>query len=171
MIQATLDPSVRRIEYHPMIVIDDRAIGTEAIVVDRDDGKYVIDFVDARPPQDPQGEGVLQIGFDRCCSGIIAVTAADMGREPLLSAAREVWHYADVSLHAGDRAQVLEALDEEGPLPLRALHGLVATRRDPVHIVYALACEGSLAIDLRAGLDGRTIVRGATFGLNRRYGT
>jgi hypothetical protein len=171
MIQATLDAGVRRIDYHPVVALDDRVIRTETVAVERDDGRYVIDFVDARPLDDPQAEGLLQLGFELGCSGILAVTAADMAREPILSAAREVWHYSGVTLHAGDRAQVLEALDEEGPVPLRALQGLVCTRRDPVHVVYALACEGSVAIDLQAGLDGRTIVRGATFGLSRRCAT
>lgn len=172
MIQATLDPGVRRIEYHPMVALDDRAIKADAIVLDRDDGRYAIDFVDARPPEDPRGEGLLQIGFDRDCSGIIAVTAADVGREPRLSAARQVWFHAGMTVTADDRAEVLGAIDREGPVPLRSLHALAATRRDAAQVVYALACEGSVSIDLRAGLDGRAIVRAGSLGLGAlRYGT
>jgi hypothetical protein len=172
MIQSTLDAGVRRIEYHPMVTLDDRAIATDAIVLDRDDGRYAIDFVDARPPEDPSGEGLLQIGFERDCSGIIAVTAADVGREPRLSAARQVWFHAGMTVTADDRAEVLGALDREGPLPLRSLRALAATRRDAAQVVYALACEGSVSIDLRAGLDGRAIVRGGSLGLGAlRYGT
>lgn len=172
MIQSTLDAGVRAIEYHPMVVLDDHAIRTDAIVVDRDDGRFVIDFVDARPLEDRRAEGLLQVGFEQRCSGIIAVTAADIGREPLLSAARQVWFHASMTVTADDRAQILDAIDREGPVPLRALHGLVATRRDPAQVVYAMACEGSVAIDLRAGLDGRAIVRGGSLGLGGlRYGT
>lgn len=171
MIQNTLDAGVRRIDYHPVVALDDRVIRTDTISIERDDGRYVIDFVDARPQDDRGTHGLVQLGFELGCAGILALTAADMVREPLLSAARQVWHYSDVSLSAGDRAQVLEALEDEGPVPLRALQGLVATRRDPAHVVYALACEGSVAIDLHGGLDGRTIVRGATFGLSRRCAT
>ncbi|WP_338835128.1 hypothetical protein [Bradyrhizobium septentrionale] len=171
MIQSTLDAGVRAIEYHPMVVLDDHVIRTDAIVLDRDDGRFAIDFVDARTPEDARAEGLLQIGFEQHCSGIIAVSAADVGREPRLSAARQVWVHAGMTVTSDDRAQILDALECEGPVPLRALHGLVATRRDAVQVVYALACEGSVSIDLRAGLDGRTIVRGGALGLGLRYGT
>lgn len=171
MIQTTLDAGVRRIDYEPSVVLDHRMVRTEAIVVDRDDGRYPVDFVDARPPEDPHGEGVLQLGFELGCSGILAVTAADVGREPLLSAAREVWRHSAIAVNACDRAQILEALEQEGPVPLRSMNGLVDTRRDPTEVVYALACEGSVAIDLSGGLHGRAIVRGGDVGLIRCYGT
>ncbi|WLB23967.1 hypothetical protein [Bradyrhizobium japonicum] len=172
LVQSTLDAGVRDIAYHPVVVLDDHAIRTDAIVVDRDDGRYAIDFVDARPPEDPRAEGLLQVGFEQRCSGMIAVTTADMGREPLLSAAREVWFHAGMTVTADDRAQVLHVLDCEGPIPLRSLQSLAVTRRDPAQVVYALACEGSVSIDLRAGLDGRAIVRGGSLGLGGlRYGT
>ncbi|MCK1298472.1 hypothetical protein IVB33_08240 [Bradyrhizobium sp. 24] len=172
MIQSTLDAGVRAIEYHPMVVLDDHVIRTDAIVLDRDDGRFAIDFVDARPPEDPRAEGLLHIGFEQRCSGIIAVTAADVGREPRLSAAREVWFHAGMTVTADDRAHVLDALDREGPVPMRSLQALAGTRRDPAQVVYALACEGSLSIDLRRGLEGRAIVRGGGLGLGGlRYGT
>ncbi|MGY3449164.1 hypothetical protein [Bradyrhizobium sp. USDA 4353] len=175
MIQSTLDPGVRHIEYHPIAVIDDHAVASETLVLARDDGRYAIDFVDARPPEDLHGQGLLQIGFEQGCSGIMEVTRSDIGREPRLSAARQVWRFNAVTITAGDRAQVLDALDQEGPLPLRALRGLTATRRDVTEVIYALATEGSLSIDLSAGLDGRTIVRAgvsyAPAGLCLRYGT
>lgn len=174
MIQATLDQGVRHIEYHPMATVDDHVVASETLILARDDGRYAIDFIDARPPEDPEGQGLLQIGFEQGCSGIIEVTAADIGREPHLSAARQVWRFNAVTITTGDRAQVLDALDQEGPLPLRALRGLTATRRDVTEVIFALACEGSLSIDLSAGLDGRTIVRaGVSYvpaGL-LRYGT
>lgn len=172
LIQSTLDAGVRAIEYHPMVVLDDHVIRTDAIVLDRDDGFFAIDFVDARPLEDPRAEGLLQVGFEQRCSGIMAVTAADVGLEPRLSAARQVWFHAGMTVTADDRAQVLDTLDREGPVPLRSLQALAATRRDPTQVVFALACEGSVSIDLRAGLDGRAIVRGGSLGLGGlRYGT
>jgi len=59
-IQSTFDAGVRRIDFRPTVALDDHVIPTEAIVVDRDDGRYAIDFVDARPEGDPLGEGLLQ---------------------------------------------------------------------------------------------------------------
>ncbi len=175
MIQSSLDAGVRRIDFHPTVLLDDHMIQTDTIVVDRDDGRFAVDFVDARPDGDPSGEGMLHLAFEERCTGILKVTAADVRREPLLSSAREVWRHAAMNINAGDRAQILDALDNEGPVPLRALHGLVATSRDAITVVYALACEGSTSIDLSAGLDGRTIVRpgimGTACGLHLRYGT
>jgi len=171
LIQSTLDAGVRRIAYHPTVVVDDRVVRTDAIVVHRDDGRFVVDFVDARIPEDTQGEGLMHLGFDLECTGILAVTTADILREPLLSAARGVWRHAWLPIAADDRKQVLDALETEGPIPIRALNGLVATRRDPRMVVYALACEGSVAMDLTLGLDGRTLVRGTGHGLCSRFGT
>lgn len=174
LIQATLDAGVRAIDYYPTVVIDDRVIRTDAIVLDRDDGRYVIDFVDARPETDPSGEGLLQLAFDQNCTGMMEIRSADVRREPRLSAARAVWQFADMTASTHDRAQVLDALDAEGPVPIRALDGLTSTGRSVVDVVYALACEGSVALDLTGGLDGRTIVRAgvaAVPGLRLRYGT
>jgi hypothetical protein len=176
MIQATLDAGVRRIDFHPMVALDDHMIQSETIVVDRDDGRYAIDFVDARPESDPLAEGLLQLAFEERCTGIMTVKASDVRSEPRLSAAREVWRHADVNINAGDRAQVLDALDHEGPVPLRSLDGLTTTSRNVTTVVYALACEGSVSIDLSAGLDGRAIVRlgipnVAAAGPRLRFGT
>ncbi|MDX3968264.1 MAG: hypothetical protein QHD01_16900 [Bradyrhizobium sp.] len=169
MIQSTLDPGVRRIDFHPAVALDDRPIRTDAIVLHRDDGRFVVDFVDARLPEDPQGEGLLQIAFRQECAGIFAITAPDVGREPRMSAAREVWRHSIIAVNSNDRAQVLDALDREGPVPLRAFDGLVATSRDCEEVVYAMACEGSVDIDLSAGLDdGRAIVSGGSLGLRCR---
>lgn len=159
MIQATLDAGVRRIDYHPSVALDGRAVRVDALVLQRDDGRFAVDFVDERPLEDPRGEGLLQLGFEWGCTGILAIAAADVRREPRCSAARAVWRFAAVNVSAGDRAQVLDALDREGPVPFRALDGLVATSRGVAEVVYALAAEGSVTLDLAGGLDGRSVVR------------
>ncbi|MET4149078.1 MULTISPECIES: hypothetical protein [unclassified Bradyrhizobium] len=158
MIQSTLDPGVRRIEYHPTSTLFDRLVRVDALVLDRDDGRFAVDFVDTRSAEDPDGEAVLQVGFDEHCSGLLAVGDADVRREPLFTSAREVWRHAGINIHAADRAQVLETLESEGPVPVRALKGLTDTSREVVQVIYALACEGSVALDLRSPLDDRAIV-------------
>lgn len=159
MIQATLDPGVRRIEYHPTAWASDRCVPVDALVLHRDDGRFAVDFVEARPAADPNGEALLQLGFEEKCSGLLAVTDSDVRRDPLFSSAREVWRHATININAADRSQIVDALETEGPVPLRALEGLVNTRRDTVEVVYALACEGSVILDLRAPLGDRAIVR------------
>jgi hypothetical protein len=159
LIQTTLDPGVRRIDYYPSTMVFDRVTRIDALVLHRDDGRFAVDFVDTFSPEDPQAEALLQLAFDKNCSGLLAISEADVRREPRCTSAREVWGYAAVRINAADRAQIVDALETEGPIPLRALGGLVDTSRDAVEVIYALACEGTVTLDLDAALDDRAIVR------------
>jgi hypothetical protein len=118
MIQATLDPGVRRIDYHPTTVVLDRVVGVDALILHRDDGRFAVDFVDTRSAEAPDGEALLQLAFDEKCSGLLAITEADVRREPLFTSAREVWRRAAVKINTADRAQIVDALEAEGPVPL-----------------------------------------------------
>jgi hypothetical protein len=159
LIQSTLDGGVSRIEYRPTISLPDRPVRIDAVILDRDDGRFAVDFVDTRPPEDPDAEGLLQLAFEQGCAGLIEVDEASIRCEPRFSSSREVWQYASLRVSASDREQIIETLENEGPIPLRALDGLVQTSRDVVDVVYALACEGSVVLDLRASLGDRAIVR------------
>lgn len=159
LIQATLDPGVRHIDYYPTTVVFDRVVRIDALVLDRDDGRFAVDFVDTHSLEDPDGEALLQLAFDKKYSGLLGVTEADVRREPRFASAREVWRHAEIKINAGDRSQIVDTLNAEGPIPLRALEGLVSTRRDAIEVVYALACEGIVTLDLCSPLDDRAIVR------------
>jgi hypothetical protein len=175
LIQATLDAGVRQIEYHSAIREDGRIVAVDGLIVDGDDGRHVIDFADLRPASDPFGENLMNLGFAEDSTGIMTVTEADIRQEPRLSAARRVWDYRRMVVHIDDRAQVIDALVNEGPVPLRALDNLVATYRNVEHVVYAMACAGEIEIDLRSPLDHRTIVclgmRSPSVRHIERYGT
>jgi hypothetical protein len=159
LIQSTLDPAVRHIEYHPTLRIDDSIQQIDALIIDSDFGRLAIDLVDARPTCDPATEGLMHLAFSEGCSGIQVVTEADVRREPRFSTAREVWRHRHVSVHTDDREAVLAVLDQEGPIPIRSLGGLIHTRRDIETVVYCLACDGSLSLDVAQGLDDRTVIR------------
>jgi hypothetical protein len=157
--QATLDPMIFAIDYQPTVVHADRVVAVNGIVLERCGGRYAADLVDARPPSDPQGEALLQVAFERGCAGIMEVTAADIRAEPRLSSAREVWSHGSVYIHGDDRARIVEALESEGPLEMAELERLADTRREVRAVVCALACEGSVELDLRFGLGPAATVR------------
>ncbi|MEY9881220.1 hypothetical protein [Bradyrhizobium sp. USDA 329] len=159
LIQATLDGDVRRIEYQNSVIIDERIVSADGIVVERFDGRYAVDLVEARPANDPSAEALMQLAFARKCHGIIELRAADVRAEPRCSAAREVWSHRTVRMHPDDRAEILETLESGGPVGLTQLVGSVGTRGEARALVYALACEGAIELDLRFGLAGDMIVR------------
>lgn len=159
LIQSSLDGCVRRIEYHPALRVDDGIVRVDALIVDSDEGRHAVDFVDARPDCDPMADHLLHLAFSEGCGGIMEVTADDIRREPRFSSARNVWRHRDTRIHTDDRVEVLGALENEGPVPIRSLHGLTATSRDVSDVVFALACSGELEIDLRRPLNDRMIVR------------
>lgn len=175
LIQSTLNSGIRRIEYHPALRVDDSIQQVDAIILDADAGRYAVDLVDARPACDPMAEGLMHLAFAEQCSGIMTVTELDIRREPRFSAAREVWRHRVMIERSDDREAVLGALEMRGPLPLCDLPGVVELRRDIELVIYAMACAGSVTLDLRCPLDHRTIVRAgnrpvSTFG-NLAYGT
>jgi hypothetical protein len=172
IIQSTLDGSVRRIEYHPAMQVDDAIVEVDAIIIDSDSGRHVIDFIEARPEFDPIGENLMHLGFCEGCSGIMYVTGEDIRKEPRFSASREVWRHHAIRIHTDDRAQIEFALECEGPQPLGSLYRLVDTSRDVSQIVFSMACCGDVEIDLDGQLGLRTIVRPGKRSASRlAYGT
>jgi hypothetical protein len=116
----------------------------------------------------------IMAAFQRNCTGIVEVSAADIRAEPRFSPAREVWSYRTVRVYGDDRAQILEALENEGSFELARLEGVVMTRGDARATIYAMACEGSVELDIRGGLGADVVVRPGLFGSFapvRAYGT
>jgi hypothetical protein len=141
----------------------------DALVLHRDDGRFAVDFVDTHLAEDPDGEALLQLAFDEKCSSLLAIDEADVRCEPRFTSAREVWRHAAIKINAADCAQIVDALEAEGPVPLRALEGLMNTSRDAVEVVYVLACEGIVTLDLCSPLDDRAIVRAAELPEDETY--
>lgn len=159
LIQTALDGAVRRIEFHPSLRVDDTIQRVDAVIVDSDYGRHAIDLVDDRPLCDPHAEGLMHFAFAEGCSGITTVTSANIRQEPRFTSARTVWRRRSDTLHVDDREAVIGALECEGPLQLRALSGLIHTRRGLEAVIHTMACEGSVVIDLTEPLDDRAVVR------------
>ena len=172
LIQSTLDGGVRRIDYQAGLRAEEHIVPAGVVILDRCDGRFAVDIVEARAAYE-MAAGVLEkVALARNCAGIMEVKAADIRGEPHCSAAREVWGYRSVHVHGDDRCRIIEALQMEGPIELGRLERRVCTRGDARATLYALACEGSLELDLSEGLRDECMVRAGQFGfVMSAYGT
>src|SRR5271170_5306748 len=82
LVQATLDPSVRSIEFLAQARVDATQVTLDAIIIVRDDGRFVLDVVPARPVRDVEHEGLALIAYSRLDLTLVTLTAADIKREP-----------------------------------------------------------------------------------------
>lgn len=165
LIQSTLDGGVCRIDYQPVQRADDSIVPRGTIVLERSDGRYAIDIVlDGHPASGQAAEALLEVAFARKCSGIMVVDANDIMAEPCLSSAREVWNYRTMRVHADDRAEIVGALEHEGPTTLARLEQMAMTRSDARAAIYAMACDGTVELDLRCGLGPDAMVLPGRFG-------
>lgn len=159
LVQATLDPTIRSIQYLPNILAAP-PMKVDAIAIERDDGRYYLDVVEARPRSSiSQRLIVAQALLDLGLRPLVR-TESDILREPRCSNARAVWDYAGRPVHVGLRLQVLGALADEGSMTLGDILKRIHSDRDPVPAIMAMACAGLIEIDLNGGLIGpSTLVR------------
>jgi hypothetical protein len=160
LVQNTLAPEVRAIGYIGTATAGTREIELAAITITRDDGRYHLDIVSARPLRSNEDDRLANQAL--CDLGLmsIEVTAADIIKEPRFSSARAVWTYRRCAVWLEMRFKIQTALAEEGPLSLHHLCTLVQGPQDPFACVLSLVCADELEIDLLPGPIGpSTIVR------------
>ena len=131
LVQASLDPKVRSIEYVASAVVASEPIDLDAIVLRRDDGRFLLDVVPA---------GRVR-GQKDCRSAASAV--AELGLTPLTVTAEDI---ARVEL----RLAILKTLMDEGPMPLGRLLETVRSEHDPAPALMALACADAVELDLES---------------------
>ena len=88
LIQATLDPSVRSIEFIASARVGEKQVALNGIVIVRDDGRYLLDVVPARPLRDV---GLALLAQDEFGMPCWTLTEADIRREPRFANAHLVW--------------------------------------------------------------------------------
>ena len=160
LVQASLDPVVRSIEFIASARVRQAQIELNAVVLDRDDGRYLLDVVPARPLRDIEREGLVLIALDDLALPSIVLTAADIQREPRFANSRLVWSYRMHAVGIGMRLRILQVLTEDGPMSLANLLSAVRGERDPSPAVMALACSNLVELDLTtAPLGPSTIAR------------
>jgi hypothetical protein len=160
LVQTTLDPAVRSIEFIASACVRSTPVDLNAVVVCRDDGRYLLDIVPARTLRDFEDEGLALIALGELALPTIVLTAADIQREPLSSNCRVVWSYRMHPVGIGMRVRLLQALADDGPMPLAQLLAAIQGDRDPAPAVMAMACADLIELDLLGGpLGPSTLAR------------
>jgi hypothetical protein len=148
LIQATLDPQVRSLDFVPTATVEATQIALRAIVVVRDDGRYYLDITEARPLRDVEAEGLALIALDRLDLKPFTLTSADIKREPRFANAKSVWQHRMHPVGIVMRLKVLTVLQDEGPLRLGCLLKRIDVGRDPAPAIMAMACSDLIELDL-----------------------
>ncbi len=147
LIQASLDPAVRSIGYIATAAVASKQIDLCAIVVQRDEGRFFLDVVPARPIRDLEDEGLSLIALGELGLKPWIISGPDLLREPRCTNARYVWLYNRHRVSRETRRRILRALHKRS-MQLGELERHVRSDRDPSADVMALVCAGELELDL-----------------------
>jgi hypothetical protein len=148
LIQASLDPQVRSIAYVASTSVASEQVELDAVVIRRDEGRFLLDVVPARRMRDVKEKGRGQIALSELGLKQIILTTEEIRREPRYTNARLVWSYREIPVPVGLRMRILQMLLDEGPMPLGELLKSIRSERDPAPAVMALACADLLSLDL-----------------------
>jgi hypothetical protein len=160
LIQATLDPAIRGIDFIPTAASSGGVIALNTIVLRGDPGDRILDIVETRPLRSIDDEGSALLAVDHLGLPALTITAADIRREPRSANSSLVWGCRHRRVWISDRVRALEALADEGPMQLARLSAELRWSADPVASVLAMACIDLVELDLTsAPLGPTTIVR------------
>jgi hypothetical protein len=148
LIAASLDPSVRSIDYIASARVETASVKLNAVVIVRDDGRYFLDIVEARPLRDIDAEGLTQIALRDLDLTPLTVTREDIEREPRFTNSKLVWEHRMHPVGISLRMRVLGILNEDGPMTLARLLAAIQSDRDPSPAIMALACSDLIELDL-----------------------
>jgi len=160
LVQTSFDPAVRSIEFIPTARVGATPVDLDAIVIHRDNGRFYLDVVTARPLRDVEDEGLVLIALQDLGLAPITLTVADITREPRFANSRLVWSYRLHPVGISLRTRILQILGDDGPMALSRLLAAARSERDPSPAVMALACSDLIELDLvNAPLGPQTIAR------------
>jgi hypothetical protein len=148
LVQTTLDPQVRALEFVPKATVDATPVALKAIVVVRDDGRFHLDVVDVRPVRDVEMEGLALIALDRLGLVPLALTSAEIKSEPRFTNSRLVWSYRMHAVGISLRMRILQVLIDDGPMTFARLLSSIRSEHDPSPAVLAMACSNLVELDL-----------------------
>jgi hypothetical protein len=157
--QASLDSSVRQIDYRTGPQIECPPISLKGVLLRREDGLFLLRVHSSRPTRSEEEEARLSFVLKRHGLRLLQRDAKDICSEPLFSNSRAVWSHAGRHVSLIDRLRIGLAM-EQGPLPIVELDQRARPGCDVVAAVCALACENLLRLNLDAPLGPRTMVLG-----------
>ncbi|RQH12668.1 hypothetical protein [Bradyrhizobium sp. RP6] len=140
LIQASLAAEVRSIVHVATAHVASVPVDLDAIVLNGDDGRFLLDVVPARKVRDIDDE--------------------DLKAEPRRSNVDLVWSHNRRFVPLGLRIRILQVLRDDGPMELVRLLESVRSDRDPTPSLMSLFCDDLLEIDLTsAPLGPLSLVR------------
>lgn len=148
LVQASLDPAVRSIEFLAQARVGTTPVDLGATIIVRDDGRFYLDVVPVRQLRDVENEGLALIALAELGLAPITLTAADIKREPRFANSNLVWSYRLHPVGISMRMRVLQVLADDGPMSLSRLLSAVRSDRDPSPAVMAMACSDLIELDL-----------------------
>lgn len=148
LIQASLDPQVRSIAYVPSARVASEQVELDAVVVQRDDGRFLLDVVPARKIRAFEQNGPAQIALVKLGLKPLTLTIEEIRREPRYANVQLVWSYRGTLVSVGLRMRILLTLLDDGPMALGQLLKSIRSDRDPAPAIMALACADLLSLDL-----------------------
>jgi hypothetical protein len=148
LVQLTLDPAVRALGLIPSVELSGTPVQPDAIVVCRADGRYYLDVVEARKLHEFDEEGLMRLAFEQLGLPPLTMSPAALRRQPYASNCCLVWNNRHVPVRASDRVCILQALTDDGPMPLGRLAAEARWSHDPVGTILSMACQNLVEIDL-----------------------
>lgn len=148
LIQASLDPAAHAIEYIPMATIRNTKVDLDATVITRNDGRFVLDVVEARPLRDINTKSLVLLALKNLDLRPITLSTSDIRTEPRFSNCRMVWSCRAHRVDVGLRIRILQTVAADGPMCLADLLAAVPSFHDPCPAILALACANLLELDL-----------------------
>jgi hypothetical protein len=163
LVQVTLDPAVRSLDFVPTVEVSDTAVAVDLAVISCSDGRYRLDVSDGHKMRDIDGEGLFLLALEQLGLPPLTLTREDLDREPYSSNCSLVWANRRVRVHASDRIRSLQLLTEEGSATLSQVAAEMRLSSDPVAAVLALACQDLVEIDLKSSpLGPESVLRRRT---------
>jgi hypothetical protein len=157
VVQFSVSASVRSFEFLASLPVLGMRVAIEMLVATRHDGRYAYELVDERPVRDLDTEGLLLIALQQHGIRLVELDAFHLNAEPEATNRALIWRCRDQPVPGTVKAAVEAALIQHGPLPVRTL-GRILELPDPLPMLCALSCRGTVGLDLSHELNGRTRV-------------
>jgi hypothetical protein len=140
LIQLALDPAITAIEHIASVNLCGVAYPLDLLLATRGPARLILDV--GPPLRDLDDEGTLLLAADELRAMIVPLSPDDVRARPRSSNSRLVWAYRNRRVPADGRERIFAAIEDDGECTVASLgFGL----RD---WVFALACEGAVAIDI-----------------------
>jgi len=165
----TADPIVRRALVWaslegPITAISSETItrsgpspSSECVLLETADDVLVLDIV--RSVSDPESRRRDEAAWRAFGWTALTLLPGEIEREARFVNASHIWRNRRTPVPNSLRFQIMDRLREDGPLRTHELLTGLRAERDPLPVLFALACGDEVLIDLDGDLGGDSVVR------------